>query len=171
MKVRQHSITTLLVIIALAAVPQLAGAATQAYAKLVNANGEPVGMAVLHRTSHGTLLHVKLHDLPEGAHAFHVHSIGKCEAPFKSAGGHFNPKGNKHGIHSADGMHAGDMPNIHVPASGSLEIEILNTGLLQDTSLFDKDGASIVIHEGPDDYRSDPAGAAGPRIACGIIHK
>ena len=68
-------------------------------------------------------------------------------------------------------MHAGDMPNIHVPASGALEIEVLNTLLRLDDALFDEDGAAIVIHEGPDDYVTDPAGAAGPRIACGVIGK
>ena len=150
---------------------QTAGAAEQAQAQLMNAGGEAVGTVVLHKTSHGTLLHATLHDLPEGAHAFHVHAIGKCEAPFKSAGGHFNPDGKKHGIRSAEGMHAGDMPNIHVPASGSLEIEILNARLMMDASLFDEDGAAIVIHEGADDYASDPTGAAGPRIACGVITK
>ena len=150
---------------------QTAGAAEQAQAQMTNASGEAVGTVVLHKTPQGTLLHATLHDLPAGAHAFHVHAIGKCEAPFKSAGGHFNPGGKKHGIRNPEGMHAGDMPNIHVPASGSLEIEILNALLMMDASLFDEDGAAIVIHEGPDDYVTDPAGAAGPRIACGVIAK
>ena len=92
-----------------------------------------------------------------------------CEPRFKSAGGHFNPGGAKHGIDSAEGMHVGDMPNIHVPDSGALEIEVLNTQLHLDASLFDEDSAASVIHEGPDDHASDPAGAAGPRIACGVI--
>ena len=77
--------------------------------------------------------------------------------------------GAKHGFDSAEGMHAGDMPNIHVPDSGVLEIEVLNTLLKLDATLFDADGAAIVIHDGPDDYASDPAGAAGSRIACGVI--
>ena len=68
-------------------------------------------------------------------------------------------------------MHVGDMPNIHVPESGALEIEVLNAHLMLDAVLFDDDGAAIVIHEGPDDYITDPAGAAGPRIACGVIMK
>ena len=72
---------------------------------------------------------------------------------------------------AAEGLHVGDMPNIHVPESGSLEIEVLNTLLKLDASLFDADGAAIVLHAGPDDYKSDPAGAAGGRIACGIIAK
>lgn len=157
---------------ALAAVTfQTAGAADQVRAAMANANGESVGEVVLSRTPHGTLLHAKLTGLPPGAHAFHVHTVGKCEPPFKSAGGHFNPDGVKHGILAEDGVHAGDMPNIHVPESGALEIEVLNTFLMLDTSLFDDDGAAIVIHDGPDDYKTDPAGAAGPRIACGVIEK
>lgn len=157
---------------ALAAVTfQTAGAADQARAAMANANGESVGEVVLSRTPHGTLLHAKLTGLPPGAHAFHVHTVGKCEPPFKSAGGHFNPDGVKHGILAEDGVHAGDMPNIHVPESGALEIEVLNTFLMLDASLFDDDGAAIVIHDGPDDYKTDPAGAAGPRIACGVIEK
>ena len=157
---------------ALAAVTfQTAGAAEQARAAMANAKGESVGEVILSQTPHGTLLHAKLTGLPAGAHAFHVHAVGKCEAPFKSAGGHFNPDGAKHGIHAEDGMHVGDMPNIHVPESGGLEIEVLNARLMLDASLFDADGAAVVIHAGPDDYKSDPAGAAGPRIACGVIAK
>ena len=97
-----------------------------------------------------------------GAHAFHVHTIGACEPPFKSAGGHYNPTGAQHGMDNPEGMHAGDMPNIHVGASGALEIEVLNTMLRLDDALFDADGAAIVIHAGPDDYKTDPAGARRP---------
>ena len=155
--------------IALVAATHAASAAEQASAAMMNANGESVGAVTLRETPQGTLLHAKLENLPAGAHAFHVHAVGVCEPPFKSAGGHFNPGGAKHGIDNAEGMHVGDMPNIHVPESGALEIEVLNAQLHLDAALFDEDGAAIVIHDGPDDYVSDPAGAAGPRIACGVI--
>lgn len=169
---KSNRIAVLLAGIAFAtATVQTAGAAEQAMAKLKNPKGESVGEVKLMQIPHGTLLHAKFSNLPAGAHAFHVHAIGKCEPPFKSAGGHFNPGGKKHGIHAAEGRHVGDMPNIHVPASGSLEIEVLNTLLKLDSSLFDADGAAIVLHAGPDDYKSDPAGAAGGRIACGVIAK
>ena len=148
-----------------------AGAAEHARAAMANTKGESVGEVVLSQTPQGALLHARLTGLPPGAHAFHVHTVGKCEPPFKSAGGHFNPDGAKHGILAEDGMHAGDMPNIHVPESGALEIEVLNALLMLDARLFDDDGAAIVIHAGPDDYKTDPAGAAGPRIACGVIEK
>ena len=161
--------TILIAGFALVAASQPASAAERASAAMMNANGESVGAVTLSATPQGTLLHATLENLPAGAHAFHIHAVGVCEPPFKSAGGHFNPTGKKHGIMSAEGMHAGDMPNIHVPDSGALEIEVLNTLLSLDDALFDEDGASIVIHEGPDDYVTDPAGAAGPRIACGVI--
>ena len=167
---KSNHVTALLAGIALAAATlQTAGAAEQAMAKLKDPKGQSVGEVMLKQTPHGTLLHAKFSNLPPGAHAFHVHTVGKCEPPFKSAGGHFNPGGKKHGFMAADGLHAGDMPNIHVPASGSLETEVLNTLLKLDSSLFDADGAAIVLHAGPDDYKTDPAGAAGARIACGVI--
>jgi Cu-Zn family superoxide dismutase len=169
---KSNRFTVLLASIAFAAATvQTAGAAERAMAKLKNPKGESVGEVRLMETPHGTLLHARFSNLPPGAHAFHVHTVGKCEPPFKSSGGHFNPGGKKHGFLAADGLHAGDMPNIHVPASGSLEIEVLNTLLKLDSSLFDADGAAIVLHEGPDDYKTDPAGAAGGRIACGVISR
>ncbi len=155
-----------------AAVPAPAAQAApgdKASAALANAAGQAVGTVELLELANGTLLTARLQNLPEGAHAFHVHGTGACEPPFTSAGGHYNPGGVKHGLDAADGPHAGDMPNIHVPASGSLTIEVFNAGLDLSDSLFDADGAAIVIHEGADDYASDPAGNAGPRIACGVI--
>ena len=169
---KANSFTILLASLALAvAASQNAGAMGHATAKLKNAEGGSVGEVTLTQTPHGTLLHAKFVNLPPGAHAYHVHTVGKCEPPFKSAGGHYNPEGKKHGFLAADGLHAGDMPNIHVPASGALEIEVLNTLLKLDSNLFDADGAAIVLHAGPDDYKTDPAGAAGGRIACGVIAK
>lgn len=151
-----------------AAAPAQAG---DAVAHMQNVDGEHVGTVTLTEVPNGTMLHARLAFLPAGAHAFHVHAVGKCNPPFKSAGGHYNPNNSNHGIMDDDGMHVGDMPNIHVPSSGVLEVEVLNENLDLNESLFDDDGAAIVIHEGPDDYKTDPAGAAGSRIACGVIEE
>ena len=113
--------------------------------------------------------------MPAGEHAFHIHNVGKCEAPsFESAGAHFNPDNKHHGILSGEG-HAGDMPDLHVPSDGTLEVEVVNTAVTLDkgkpNSVFHPGGTSAVIHAGKDDYKSDPAGNAGDRVACGVIER
>jgi Cu-Zn family superoxide dismutase len=147
--------------------------AQTAKALLKDASGKDVGQVQLIQTPHGVLLKMALKGVPSGERAFHIHAVGKCEPPFTSAGGHFNPTGKKHGMEAKEGAHAGDMPNLHVPANGELKIEVANHAISlvkgQPNSVFDADGSSIVIHAGPDDYKSDPAGNAGDRIACGII--
>ncbi len=140
-----------------------------AIAELHDADHRIVGEVLLHDTPHGTLIRARLLDLPPGTHAFHIHAVGQCEPPFTSAGGHYNPDGKAHGIMSPEGLHAGDMPNIHVPASGQLDIEVLNPRVRVAELLEQEEGTALVIHEGADDYATDPAGGAGPRIACGVI--
>jgi len=157
----------------LIAASALQAAAQSASAPLKDAQGKEVGSVNLAQTPHGVLINVSVKGLPPGEHAFHVHAVGKCEPPFTSAGGHFNPGGKKHGLLVAEGHHAGDMPNLHVPQSGDLTVEILNADIALDkgkpNSVFDADGSAIVIHAGSDDYKGDPAGNAGGRIACGVI--
>ena len=147
-------------------------AADKASAVLKDANGTEVGNVTLTKTPSGVLLSLDLTALPAGEHAFHIHAVGKCEPPdFKSAGPHFNPDETKHGLMNPEGPHAGDMPNLHVPADGKLQIEVLNptVTLSEEAALLDEDGSAIVIHAGADDYKTDPAGNAGDRIACGVV--
>lgn len=150
-----------------------AGPGDRAQALLANAEGEAVGQVDLVEMVNGTMLTARLENLPEGTHAFHVHETGKCEPPFTSAGGHYNPAFADHGFAVSGGPHAGDMPNIHVPASGKLTVEVFNPRIRVDDDLLDEGmdnrGAAIVIHAGADDYETNPAGDAGPRIACGVI--
>ena len=146
--------------------------AQSAKATLKDQKGAEVGAVDLTQTPAGVMLRLSLKGLPAGERAFHIHAVGRCEAPFTTAGGHFNPGGHKHGLLVGPG-HAGDMPNLHVPAGGALVVEILNAAVTLEkgkpNSLFHSGGTSIVIHAGKDDYKSDPAGNAGDRIACGVI--
>lgn len=149
-----------------------AQAPTTARAALKNAQGETVGQATLTETPHGVLIRTTLTGVPPGEHAFHIHAVGQCEPPFTSAGGHFNPTSKEHGIENPRGMHAGDMPNVNVPADGRLTFERLAehvTLAAGPASLFDDDGSALVLHAGADDYTSDPAGDAGARLACGVV--
>ena len=151
----------------------LSAEAQVAKATMKDASGKDVGQVALMQTPHGVLVKLSLKGAVPGEHAFHVHAVGKCEPPFTSAGGHFNPATRKHGLEAAEGAHAGDMPNLHIPAGGELVIEIANPMISlvkgQPNSVFDADGSALVIHAGADDYKSDPTGNAGDRIACGVI--
>ena len=147
----------------------------KAKATLINAQGQKVGEAKLEETPNGVKITLKVENLPPGIHAFHIHEKGLCQSPdFKSAGGHFNPFGKKHGLKNPQGPHAGDLPNLVVGQDGKETLEIIASLVTLKpgkNSLFQPGGTSLVIHQGPDDYLSDPAGNAGPRIACGTITK
>lgn len=111
--------------------------------------------------------------MPRGTYGAHIHAIGRCDAPdFASAGAHWNPTGQQHGKNNPAGMHKGDLPNLLVGTDGrgSLEINLPGTWISGGAMpMLDADGASIVIHEKADDYRTDPSGNSGARIACGVF--
>lgn len=140
---------------------------------LIDSQRRTVGEARLEETPHGVLLKLNLKNATPGVHALHIHEQGRCDAPtFESAGGHFAPSGRDHGFLNADGPHAGDLPNIEVPSTTELTVEYLLEDLTLGGgpgSLLDADGSAIVIHAGPDDYKTEPAGDAGRRLACGRI--
>jgi Cu-Zn family superoxide dismutase len=158
----------------LAMVPEPVGA-QMARAEMRDASGDVIGTATLLDDPRGVRIVLKLSKLPPGTHGFHIHAVGQCEPPkFASAGGHFNPGIRKHGLENPQGHHAGDLANLVVGADGSVNAEVIagdvTLGAPVDAySLFPPTGTALVIHANPDDGKTDPAGSAGDRIACGVI--
>ena len=142
-----------------------------ATATLHDAAGRRVGSVAFSETYAGLLVRGSVSDLGLGAHGIHLHAVGKCEPPFTTAGGHFNPEGRVHGFNNQHGHHLGDMPNIVTPAAGRLEFEFVvpDVSLKGVNGILDADGAAIVVHASADDYATDPAGNSGARVACGVI--
>lgn len=143
-----------------------------ANAELRSGSGDAAGTAVFLPSGDGMVLVLNLTGLPPGSHGIHLHSVGRCDAPtFESAGPHLNPMGKLHGAQNPAGPHMGDLPNINADSTGraTANFQIAASPASFKAELRDADKASIVVHAGPDDYRTDPSGNSGDRIACGIL--
>ncbi|MBF9150432.1 superoxide dismutase family protein [Novosphingobium jiangmenense] len=147
---------------------------TIAQATLADAAGAPVGNARIEQSGTALSLVAEVRGMSPGQHGIHLHTTGKCEAPgFTSAGGHLNPTAHQHGSMNPAGPHLGDLPNIMVAADGMGEVRAPLTGGAADllANLLDADGTAVVVHAGPDDYKTDPSGNSGGRIACGVLSR
>jgi len=139
-----------------------------------NAAGATLGVLLLEPTSGGVHITGTLTSLPAGVHGIHLHGVGKCDASdFSTAGSHFNPTAAHHGLENPAGPHAGDLPNITVNPNGEAVVDLttprVTLSAAAPTGIFDADGTAVVIHAGPDDQHTDPAGNSGARIACGVV--
>jgi Cu-Zn family superoxide dismutase len=148
-----------------------------AFARLIDAGGREVGHVWMReqRRDGVVRLEARVRGLPAGFHGFHIHAVGRCEAPtFTSAGGHFNPSGAPHGAH------AGDLPSLLVTGDGSAVLATA-TDRFSIADLRDTDGSAVMVHSGPDNFANIPAryggpdqetldtGDSGSRIACGVV--
>ncbi len=137
-----------------------------------SADGTDIGKAQLIGTGSGLLIRLDLQNLPADQWvAFHIHENGACDASntFESAGGHWNVAGMSHGHLTETGPHSGDMPNQRVGADGRLLADVFNAQAFLTGETGNVMGRALVIHDGADDYQTQPAGDAGDRIACAVI--
>lgn len=154
---------------ATAPVLPMSGGATAA---LRTADGKDVGTVTASTDADGTTFTVDGRMMTPGLHGIHVHSVGKCEPPkFESAGPHWNPTARQHGKDNPAGPHVGDLPNLNIGAggTGTVSFKVKGASLSGTNGLLDSDGAAFVVHAKADDYRTDPSGASGDRIACGVF--
>ena len=160
---------------ALAATPAAAALKARAIAKPVNLEGKPLGTVVFDAVNRGVLVTFDLHDLPPGAHGVHLHTSAQCDAKagFTSAGPILTlVPGKQHGFLAQGGPEAGDLPNQFAGADGRLHASTIANGFSIGNgkrSIFDRDGVAIILDARGDDYRTQPLGNAGDRIACGVV--
>jgi len=149
------------------------GTVKSATAALKDAGGKQIGTATFTQGTDGKVqVNVQVKGLSPGLHGIHIHQYGACSPTFAAAGEHYNPTGKHHGLDNPNGPHAGDLPNLNVNKDGTGALTVM-TGRVTltpgQTSLFNGNGTSLVIHAKPDDQVSDPAGNSGDRVACGVI--
>lgn len=141
-----------------------------ARASLRDVSGHVVGVVELRQRGAEWQLALGVSGQTSGDHGIHLHEVGRCDAPdFVSAKGHLNPLGKAHGSANPAGMHLGDMANLMIGADGTARTVILLPAGIGAAHLFDADGTAIVLHAKADDYRTDPSGNSGGRVACGVL--
>jgi Cu-Zn family superoxide dismutase len=168
--------TIALLAAAIVATPAFAASNQKVVVHIKTSEGQDAGTATFREVKGGKLsIKLNLKNLPFGEHAVHIHEHPICDAPdFKTAGGHFNPDGKKHGMMNPEGHHNGDLPqNISIgedhTGQASFKVDYLSLTPGAKDNILSDGGTAIVVHERADDMKSDPTGNAGNRIACGVI--
>ena len=140
---------------------------------LFDGNGNAVGFVNYQEQDGNLSITIKELGLATGTHGVHLHETGSCEGPdFQSAGGHWNPEGNEHGRDNPDGAHLGDLSNLQADDNGMVDFNYIAKGVTAQAgrySIADADGTALVVHAEADDYKTDPAGDAGSRVACAVL--
>lgn len=145
---------------------------------LVAASGEVLGEIAAGDSAEGAVLKLTGRGLPPGSHGVHIHDVGLCEGPtFESAGSHWNPENKQHGLQNPQGPHRGDLPNVTVGDDGRAEVTMTVQGSNlagsraygSSNTILDENGAALVVHSGADDFKTDPSGNSGDRIACAVL--
>lgn len=109
---------------------------------------------------------------PNTEHGFHVHDKGDCSSgDGMSAGGHFNPTGSMHGSHEQSEHHTGDLPSLKADASGTARVNFESKSVSVGSGKTDVIGRGLIVHRDADDFKTQPTGNAGPRLACAVITK
>ena len=149
----------------------MAGAA-QSFA-FTGSDGTALGSVTLSENAGGASMTVNASGMPAGVHGIHLHEKGLCDGPkFASAGAHWNPASKQHGRDNPQGAHLGDLANLTVGADGTATTTIPLAGVMMASGanmLADADGTSLVVHAKADDYKTDPSGDSGDRIACAVV--
>ena len=155
------------------AMNEAAPAATAQSAQLMDADGKAIGTVEMSEDASGLTLKVTAAGLPAGTHGVHLHEKGMCEGPkFESAGAHWNPMTKQHGRDNPMGAHLGDLANMDATdgaeATSTYQVAGVTMGGTGN-ALADADGTSLVVHAKADDYKTDPSGNSGDRIACAVL--
>lgn len=149
------------------------GAGALQTAALRTADGQQIGTASVRGELGAVVLTIDVNRMPPGTYGMHIHAVGKCEGPkFESAGSHWNPENKQHGTQNPQGAHAGDLENLTIGQNGSGGATLTLSGIELDSGqnpLLDADGAALVVHAKADDYRTDPSGNSGDRVACAVL--
>lgn len=136
-------------------------------------DGRPVGTVTLSEDANGVTIKIDASAIPVGTHGVHLHEKGLCDGPtLASAGAHWNPMAKQHGRDNPMGAHLGDLANFEIGAAGTATTMFLVGGVSMSgtgNALADADGTSLVVHATADDYKTDPSGNSGDRVACAVV--